>query len=335
MQIITDGSRIPAPCVAALGNFDGVHLGHAALIREAAARAREMGIFSCVYTFSSHPAGLLSGKGKALLTDNREKAELIAAFGVDFLYFDDFAAVRALSPGAFCRDVLIERLHAVLCICGENYSFGKDRAGTSDTLKSEFSACGGKALILPSVRMETACGSLPVSSTAVRYDLSDGDAESAAALLGRPYFFSAPVIHGERLARRLGFPTINQIFPPEKLRPKNGVYISCCEIDGTVFHSVTNIGVKPTVTDGKKNPPVLCETHLIGGAGDLYGKTARIAFYRRLRDEKKFENLAALTEAIRDNVDRTVRYFSETEHLPPFSRFSGEQNNTDSGGTKR
>ncbi len=295
--------------VVALGNFDGVHMGHAALIGKAVSLALQNDLLSCVYTFSDHPSNFKNGIS-GLITDNCEKSEAVSALGADILCFDDFDSVKGLSCSQFCRDILVGALGCEVAVCGGNYSFGVGRSGNFLTLQREMEALGKKAIVLDCVQLS---GS-PVNSTRVRELICLGDMEQAAELLGRRYSFCATVVHGKKLGRELGSPTVNQFFPEKKLRPKNGVYISICHVGGKAFAGVTNVGTNPTV-NSEGNHPVLCETHIIGYDGDLYGKDVRVEFCKRLRDEKKFPSLDALKNEIAGNVRQAKDYFEREKLL--------------------
>ena len=307
MQIYTPESfkeNNNKPCVTVLGNFDGVHKGHAELIRKAKAVADENGYLLCVYTFSEHPSNFKGGVC-GLLTTNDEKAQLIEKLGADILYTDCFDAVKDMSCEDFCRDILVSRLGTKIAVCGTNYRFGRCGMGDASTLKSEMESLGAKAFV---EELKTENGS-EVSSTAIRTLIAEGKTVEAKRLLGRAYSFGAKVVHGRHLATQLGAPTINQTFPKEKIVPKKGVYAAYLSVDGKGYMGVANVGTKPTVTSDEKDPPVICETHIINYKGDLYGKYIKTEFHVRLRDEKKFSSLTELSEAIKKNVEETLLYF--------------------------
>ena len=304
MQINDRKTYIPTKkSVVALGNFDGIHLGHVALINKAVAFANESGLLSCVYTFSDHPSNFKNGIN-GIITDNSEKAQILSELRADLLCLDDFDMVKDLSCRQFCEEILVKGLGCEIAVCGDNYSFGAGRSGNADTLKRVMEDLGKKVVVLDCV---SKCGDC-INSTHVRELICEGKMEEASELLGRRYSFYSEVVHGKKLGRVLGSPTINQFFPEKKLRPKNGVYISLCSFDGKKYAGVTNVGVNPTVNDGV-NAPVLCETHIIGFDGDLYGKEVRIEFCRHLRDEKKFPSLDELKKEILHNVSQAKEYF--------------------------
>ncbi|MBE6622926.1 MAG: riboflavin biosynthesis protein RibF [Ruminococcaceae bacterium] len=312
MQTITAQNFKEKPnnfCVTVLGNFDGVHLAHTKLILSAKKMAEEKGYKLCVYTFSRHPLNYREGF-PGLITSPCEKEELIRSLGADILFLESFEDVKDLSCEEFCGKVLIDKLNTKIAFCGKNFRFGKNRSGDAETLKKEMSVLGGNAFAIDDVKSED--GNV-ISSTIVRKHILDGDTEKAKNLLGRPYSLTAEVVHGRHLATHLGAPTINQTFPQGKIVPKNGVYAVCLIFDGKKHFGVANVGVKPTVTSNEACCPILCETHILDYKGDLYGKTIKTEFYRKLRDEKKFASIKELSDAIKNDVLNAVSYFKERE----------------------
>lgn len=295
----------------ALGNFDGVHLGHQSLIRTCVESARDEGLFSCVYTFRTHPAAF-AGKTPTLITDNDEKEEFLQTLGVDLFFADDFAAVKDMSCADFCEKILIEKLACRVAVCGSNFSFGKGRAGHCETLRYEMEKRGVRVVVAPDVFYTDENGEKEmIHSTTIRRYIADGDMEHAERLLGRPFSIYYPVVHGRHLGTKIGIPTINQAFGETKLKPKNGVYACLCTIDGEKYIGLSDVGTKPTVTDKNDNPPILCETHILNYHGDLYGHSVKIEFFTRLRDEKKFASLDELVREIHENIETTKRYFEK------------------------
>ncbi len=290
-------------CVS-LGNFDGVHIGHRKLAEASVEYAAQNGLVPVVYTFENHPSSLL-GNTKELLCTNEEKCSLLESTGCHGIYFDDFGAVKDESPEDFCREVLVKKLSAAAVFCGENFRFGKDAAGTPDTLGKELAKLGVSVFVIPYVSI----GDSIVSSTMIRRLVSEGKAEEARAALGCGYMLTGKVVHGKHLATVLGFPTANFYIADGKVVPKNGVYCSCAEIEGKLYPAVSNIGVRPT-TD-KAGSRVNCETFIIGFSGDAYGKILTVCLYSRIRDERKFDSLDSLADQIRLDVSYTEHYFTE------------------------
>ena len=292
----------------ALGNFDGFHLGHRAIIGAAEEYSRKNGIHSCIYTFIEHPSRILSAgsSGDSLLMTNSEKSRVAREIGVDALIYDDFSCVKNMSPSDFCKDVLIEKLNVKAVFSGENFRFGRNAEGDARFLQKELAPHGVEVFTIPFV---TYNGSV-ISSTVIRNIIELGAPEIAEKLLGRPYSIECEVVHGMELGRKLGFPTINQLYPSEKVSPLRGVYASVCTIDGKRYAGVSNVGVKPTVTNAD-TAPLLCETYVIGYNGDVYGKTVKTEFCKLLRKEKKFDSLDELKDAVHKNIGETREFFGK------------------------
>ncbi len=283
----------------ALGSFDGVHLGHAALLRTTVRNAGENGRLSAVWTFADDPDVLPEKAGMRSLTTLPEKLSLFGGLGIDIAILVRFSEVRGLSPEEFVAKTLVGECGAKAVVCGFNYTFGKNGAGNSETLGELFP---GSCIVVPPVEYD----GIPVSSSAIRRLLESGDAEEAAKLLGRPYFLDSPVVHGKELGRTLGLPTVNQDFPAGKLVPRHGIYASTVTIDGKDYVGVSNIGTRPTVDDSER---VNCETHIIGYDGWLYGRVIRVSFSKYLRGEIKFPDVGALKAQIEHDADSAVKYF--------------------------
>jgi riboflavin kinase/FMN adenylyltransferase len=287
----------PSPAVT-VGNFDGVHRGHQALVSAAVARASETGGASVVLTFDPHPARVLQpGRAPAALNTPSQKGELLEGLGVDRLAILPFdASVAALSPEAFARLVLQETLGAHEVLVGESFRFGHRRKGDARALADLGARLGFAVRALPAV-LE---GGFPVSSSRVREDLGRGMVTAARALLGRPYFVDAVVVHGEGRGRTIGVPTAN-LAPENEILPAPGVYAGRCRLPGSdVWTAVINLGHRPTFGGGQ----LALEAHLVGFAGDLYGARVRLSFHERLRDERRFSGKDALVARVLEDVAR-------------------------------
>lgn len=285
---------------AALGFFDGVHLGHAALLRAACEEASAHGALPAVWTFPDSP---FPGRGKQLTTLS-EKLSLFAAHGIRYAFLYAFDEVRALSPEQFVDEILIGQCHVSACVCGYNFRFGHGAVGTPELLDKLLAerAC--------SLRMisEVCVDGQPVSATRIRSLLTAGDTLAAAKCLGRPYSVSLPVVHGKALGRTIGIPTINQN-PTEKMQiPAEGIYASTVTIDGKAYPAVTNIGCRPSVTEDSHIPNI--ETHIIGYSGWLYDEQVTVSFRERLRDETRFSSLDALKAQIHEDIRASESSFS-------------------------
>lgn len=276
---------IPPRCprALALGVFEGLHIGHRAVICQAAGRN---GLTAAVLTFSGP---LPKGEGGVLMSADR-RTGLLENMGITEQFTMDFEAIRHLSPEEFVRDILRDCLDARVVACGFNYRFGKDGAGRVDTLRRLGRAYGIQVVTVPAVEVEGE----PVSTSRIRRCLEAGDMALAARLLGAPFTLDFEVVHGRQLGRELGTPTINQPLPAGFIQPRFGVYASAVEVEGRVTYGVTNIGVKPTV--GAEAP--LAETWIPTYEGDLYGQRVRVMPLRFLREEKAFASLALLKDQI-------------------------------------
>lgn len=291
----------PSQMVLGLGNFDGVHIAHQALfqlVKELGDHAKPHAACGA-FCFTQPSADYLMSSPPLHLCTLEQKLELFRSLGIEYAFVADFSKVMHLTPSEFVRKILIDRCHCVGAVCGFNYRFGKGGSGSAQTLKELLNA--------PVVIQDAVYdGSEPVSSTRIRKLLSEGYVEDAAKMLTRPYFFSAPVIHGKRLGRRLGAPTINQAFPTGMLIPKKGVYVTDCEVGGKVYRAITNIGVRPTVEQGAD---VNCESHLLDYEGDLYEKTVKVSFLKRIRGEMTFHSTEELREQIHRDIEFARAYF--------------------------
>ena len=305
----TRESLAPAECSLVIGNFDGVHRGHRAILGEAVEHARSSGLETGVLTFAPHPAGVVGRGAPPLLTTLAQRAELTGAIGVDHLYVRTFdAAFAAWEPEHFARALVAEMLSARFVVVGENIRFGAKRKGDLALLRRLGPTLGFE------VRVATVAGDErgPFSSTRVREAIASGDVEEAARVLGRPHAATGVVVRGDQRGRTLQFPTANLDGVAEML-PSRGVYAVTVDREeggeaGRRFvplaGGVTNLGVRPTV-DGTR---LSIEAHLFDFAGDLYGARLRLHWRHRLRDERKFGSLDELKAQIaRDAADARDR----------------------------
>lgn len=284
----------------ALGNFDGVHVGHAAVL-DAAARKRGQGMKPLAVTFDVHTAGAVFGAAPPKLLDGAMLEEAFREHGTE-PYRLDFAGIRDMSPERFVSEVLIGRLGAAFVSVGWNFTFGKGAAGKAGDLVRLCEKYGAECSVIPAVEY---LGE-PVSSTRIRRALADGRVADADAMLGRPFGYGFEVVKGDALGRKIGFPTLNQYFPDGFTVPKRGVYVSETEAGGRRMRSVTNIGGRPTVGGSD----VRSETHIHGFSGDLYGKNVRVFLLDFLREEKKFPSLDALSAQIEADVRAAAEWKS-------------------------
>ena len=287
----------------ALGLFDGLHPAHRRVILSATLGIDDDTAVT-VYTFD--PATVNTKAVSGLLCEPAEEEYILDLMGVDELFRVDFATVRHLSPAEFVHTILKEQLGAVQVTCGYNYRFGYRGEGDTALLTALCAEEGIAVTVVPEVDID----GVSVSSTAIRTAIADGDMATTRRLLGRPYCLRTPVIEGQHLGNKLGFPTINQALPADLVCPRFGVYASCVQHEGETYPAVTNIGVRPTV--GADAP--LAETYIIGFSGDLYGESPRVYPLCYLRGEQKFDSLAALTEQIQRDAAAAAALFDESAH---------------------
>jgi riboflavin kinase / FMN adenylyltransferase len=300
-----------APVALTIGNFDGVHRGHQAMLSRLRDIAREDRMPACAMTFEPHPREFFApDKAPVRLTSLREKLQLLAEHGIErtqVLRFD--YRLAQVTAEDFIERILVRGLGARRLLVGDDFRFGARRAGDFDLLKAQASALGYTVETMSSVRIDGE----RVSSTAVREALENGDLSRAELLLGRPYSISGRVVRGDGLGRQLGYPTANILI---RRRPAlRGIFavevssIGEARSAAVRLRGVASLGVRPTV---KHQAEPLLEVYLLDFAGDIYGRHLRVDFLHKFRDEQKFANLAALTRQIEIDVADTRVYF---EHL--------------------
>ncbi len=296
--------RPPQGAAVAVGTFDGVHLGHRALLGETIAQAHSRGLAPLALTWDRHPASTLrSQQAPPLITSIERKLELLREQGLDqvaVLAFDEDLA--SWPPERFASDVLAEGLGARLVMVGQNWRFGRRAAGNIDTLARLGAELGFEARAVPLERPEAG---LVVSSTRLRAALLDGDVERARLLLGRPFDFDGEVVHGDGRGALLGYPTANLEVDQALVRPRKGIYAGRALIDGDMHPAALSIGINPTFVADDPRPPIRIEAFLLDFSGDLYGRKLRIELLARLRDELSFDSTAALVEQMGRDVEAT------------------------------
>lgn len=289
----------------ALGFFDGVHIGHAALLQQTRRRAAEKGLRPAVLTFDVHPDNLVRGGEVALLNSTEERRELIGRlFAIDDVLSLHFDEQLMRMPWQTFADKVIGELGAAHIVVGYDFCFGYRGEGTAERLREYGAGRGVGVDIVPPVTVDGRA----VSSTWIRELLQNGETERANRLLGHPHTLSDTVHTGYHLGTKLGTPTINMFFPAGVLVPRHGVYAARVFLDGGESHiAVTNIGVRPTVSgDGR----VSVESYLLDYAGDLYGQRVRVEFCAFLRPETKFGSVEALGEQIRRDAENARAWFA-------------------------
>jgi riboflavin kinase/FMN adenylyltransferase len=293
------------PVVVALGNFDGLHLGHQAVVRRAVEEGRKRGLCSVAATFEPHPRAVLwPGHEPKLLTTLEVRRELLLACGVDevrAIRFD--RALSKKSPREFVREVLVGSLDAGVVVVGENFRFGYRAAGDLLELDRCMREAGGEAYAVP---ISHGLGE-DISSTRIRELVSDGEVREAARLLGRPYLLRGEVIEGDRRGRTIGFPTAN-VLPDERvLVPGRGVYAGHVWVESERYGACTNVGTAPTF-DRRESK---VEAYLLGYEGDLYGEVVDVTFEECLRPEKRFSGIGELKEQIARDVAEARKILHE------------------------
>lgn len=307
MRIIehTTEFHIPEKTAVAIGKFDGIHRGHRALLKSLT-QAKGTGLKTAVFTFDPSPAAYFAGCGIRELTTAAEKRLLFERTGIDYLVEYPFGRkTAAVEPKRYVTEFLLDKMHAALVVAGEDVSFGKEGRGDRTLLENMSVTCGFRLEIIQKLIYR----GREISSTYVREKVEQGDMETAAKLLGAPYFVSGTIESGKKLGRKLGIPTANLYPEAGKLLPPNGVYFSNVILRGrdAVYHGVTNIGTRPTVNDGNR---LNAETFLLDFDEEIYNQAVRVELLHYQRPEQSFEGVEQLKAAILQNIGEAERYFS-------------------------
>jgi riboflavin kinase/FMN adenylyltransferase len=309
LHVLRDPLRetdLPRGGVATIGNFDGVHLGHRRILEAVVARARETGRPSIAITFEPHPLSVLRpDRAPRRLQTLHQKEEAIEAIGVENLLVIPFTRDFSLiEPEEFARSVLQERLAVSELFLGSHFAFGRGKRGDLTLLTRMGPECGFVASGVEEVFFEGE----PVSSTRIRTAIARGDVGRANAMLGREYELDGLVAKGDRVGRKIGYPTIN-LEPENELHPADGVYVTQIHIRtfGRRFDCVTNIGRRPTVYE---DYATTIETYVLDFSANVYGEKVRLFFFDRLREERKFPSVTDLSEQIARDVQATADYFA-------------------------
>lgn len=292
--------------VLALGNFDGLHRGHMTIVERVVRTAAERVVTPLVLTFDPHPTRVVRpDKAPALLMTMAQKMEALEQAGVHGVAVMRFTPeIASWAPDTFVRLVLVEWLRIAEVWVGANFLFGHDRSGNFSMLRMLGARYGFRAEKIDPVRYKE----LVVSSSRVRRLIAEGRVDEAATLLGRHYFIDGTVVHGLQRGRLLGFPTAN-LESENELTPPDGVYAALATVDGIVYPSVTNIGVRPTF---HQPSATVVETHLLDIERDLYGARMRVSFVQRIRDERTFDGVDALKAQIAADCNRARALFAGT-----------------------
>lgn len=288
--------------IIALGFFDGVHLGHQALLRECRRLAEELNMEAAAITFDRHPQSLFTPTPPLLLNTAEDRKRLLRRCGIGPIYqFPVTEEVMSTPWQSFLAELL--EFGAAGFVCGQDFRFGHKGEGDAEKLRQFCKEKGMPCVIVPDQTLD----GIRISSTHIRSLVEAGDMENAARFLGHPHIFSETVVPGQHLGRTIGVPTANLTIPTGVVAPKFGVYACRAMVDGMEYTAVTNVGCRPTVS----GEDMTVEPWILGFAGDLYGKTITLEFHKYLRPEKKFDSLEALREEIRKNAAQTKEFFEK------------------------
>lgn len=293
--------------VIALGFFDGVHLGHAALLRRTVDEARARGCTPAVFTFDRPPKEVVTGVPCPLVNSPEDRRDLMRRlYGIQEVIMVPFdREMMTTSWQDYITEILIKRHHAIHLVAGHDHHFGHKNQGTPELLAQKCAELGLGCDIIPKVEI----GGITVSSTYIRRLVELGQMERANQFLGHPHILTGAVRHGRGLGSSRLFPTANLSIPAHVLVPGHGVYVTRAALpDGRAYAAVTNVGTRPTVNNGTD---ITVEASLLDYEGDLYGKTVRLEFLRHLRDEIRFDSLDALRAQIAADAETTRAYFAE------------------------
>lgn len=282
----------------ALGYFDGLHIGHAAVIGRAVQSAHP-DLHPCVFTFTMngfHPAS--KQEGCEIITDTK-KYHMLKKWGVELVLSPDFAEFKDLTPEEFLDEVLVRRMNSQVICCGYDYRFGRRASAGVAELAMLCNERGIELDIIPAVNQ----GGERISSTRIRRMLGEGDVENAGKLLGRTFGYDFTVVQGKKMGRTIDSPTINQRIPRDFVKLRRGVYASAAVVNGVLHPSVTNIGVRPTVEDSMA---VNSETYIHGFSGNLYGQDVEVRLLKFIRDERRFSSVEALKTQIQADIRVSV-----------------------------
>lgn len=286
--------EIKRDTVVTVGNFDGLHLGHMQLIKKTVRIGRREDLESIAFTYDIHPLSFLYSKSVHLLMSNQDKENILISRGIDTVLHVPFdEEIRNMTSEEFCDVILIDKLRAKHLVMGADAKFGKEKQDIYK-IKQYCENRGIKVHIIPLLIMDDK----RISSSHIRKLVEHGDIESANRYLGRMFSVEGKVVHGKKLGRKLGYPTANLHIDSDKAVPAKGVYETEVEIDGNIFIGATNVGNNPTFGD----KTLRVESYLVGFEGDLYDKTIKIRFIRKLRDEIKFDSVDKLIEQMAIDV---------------------------------
>ncbi len=283
--------------VVALGFFDGVHRGHQAILRRAVELAAQKNMQAAVVTFENHPRAYVRGRAPDMISTFQRRYDLLQKHGAQLVVALPFDRQMAETTAEDFAQMLKEKYRAAVVVCGTNYRFGRNAAGSPEDLER----FGLETHVVPPVQY----GNRVVSSTYIRESVRDGKVGLARRLLGRPFSLEGPIVGGFQVGRTLGYPTINTRVEDGLLMPHRGVYVSRVTVDGQHFQAVTNVGTRPTFTDADI---ISVESHLLNFSGDIYGHEATVEFLKFLRPERSFADGEALRQQIAKDIRQALDY---------------------------
>lgn len=286
----------------ALGYFDGIHIGHRAVLEKALDAAKEKNLIPTVMLFDIHPRKLVSGVVPPMLMSEEQKRAALTEMGFRVVNFNFRESVN-LTPDEFAKNILLDSLGAKFVSCGYDYRYGKGGKGNSETLKEALGKKGVEIFTVPAIELSGEA----VSSTKIRQLIAEGEFEKANTMLGKEFSYHIEVEKGDGIGHTIGTPTINQYFPEDFIVPKYGVYASRVKVDGKTYPSVTNVGVRPTVG----GTSLRSETCIFDFSENLYGKKIEVFLLKYLREEKKFSSIEELKNAIEYDIENARKICKE------------------------
>ena len=286
----------------ALGYFDGIHLGHRKILQTLVQNARAKNLQTAVITFDKNPADYFSEKSTPNIQTFKDKEVLLESLGIDYLYELDFETLKDLGAKEYLEDVIIKYFEPKIIVAGYNHTFGKNREGNPQFLCDNEVRLGYEAII---VSEYTHSSGEKVSSSTIRSLIEKGELNLAKALLGKYFSFMNSVIKGAQMARKLGYPTANMIWPESIVKLPYGVYHGFCQIGSKLVPALISWGNKPTLSDGREE---LLEAHLYNFDENLYGKIVKIVFVKKVREIYKYDGLKELTEQIKKDYDNFIPF---------------------------
>lgn len=292
-----------------LGNFDGVHIAHEKLVGELVSECKMRNIPSIIYTFRDHPGNILQRRNIKLISPLEKRIQKFEMLGIDYLVLEEFSEEYArMEPYDFVKDILVQKYRAALVVTGFNYHFGCQGRGDTKLLTTLGKKYGFDVMILNPVKS----GDLVISSTAIREYIKEGRMTEVKEMMGEYYSIKGKVEYGNRIGTLIGFPTANIIPVRDFALPDTGVYFTKTAVDGKMYNSITNIGVRPTVSNTETK---IIETHIFDFSGWLYGKEIEVWFIEKHRDEKKHKDIIELKDQIESDIRKAIEFFKEGRHL--------------------